>query len=223
MDILRKLRFGILSFVLTVLLTIGAVPAEAVLITTFDGTFDEATDPLTAATKDFRDLGGTDDVGDFALFVGTNQFFGSIVTPGDNSDAFNIIIGPDETLIGASINFGTNLGSTPTGFNYLSINQGTAFELYESSTTPLLLSLDLTGANLYGPTLFTAPPSFTLGPGLYHVLLNSGVLAAYNPPNNVKYTINFEVEGAVIPAPGAIMLGSIGVGLVGWLRRRRIV
>jgi hypothetical protein len=33
--------------------------------------------------------------------------------------------------------------------------------------------------------------------------------------------VRFELAGSTVPAPGAILLGTLGTGLVGWLRRRK--
>jgi hypothetical protein len=65
----------------------------------------------------------------------------------------------------------------------------------------------------------------TLGPEGYSIYSYGGFgtfagLSIYN--NNDPAGLRFQnFEYAAIPAPGAILLGSIGVGLVGWLRRRR--
>jgi hypothetical protein len=45
----------------------------------------------------------------------------------------------------------------------------------------------------------------------------NGSLSKYEP--NSQYWLPTRAD--VIPAPGAILLGSIGAGLVGWLRRKR--
>ena len=86
------------------------------------------------------------------------------------------------------------------------------------STTESLTWTSLNGSN-DSPTYESVTLSLNFGGGLdFSTVTAIGLYigSGDTPPKNDIYHTSF-----TIPAPGALLLGSMGIGVVGWLRRRR--
>lgn len=183
----------------------------------YSGTYNEATG--TEAAGDYDNIGGNSDVGDFSLLAGVNTFIGSIYTPNDSSDVFNIVVGENQTLVGASITFGTNADPFNPWFGF----PGPKWGLYESSITPTIFEIGM-GDGASGPKVFEAA-SFNRGQGIYNMLIGNGTFGMNNG-GGIGYTMTFTVESLVsaVPLPAGLPLYGAGIallGFIGWRKKRK--
>jgi hypothetical protein len=150
--------------------------------------------------------------------IGNVEFVGQIRNNADPDLPSGKVFDVDDSTKAASLTFTfpnpVNVVTDIT-FNYGGNEEKITVEAWDNSSTPVLLdslvNADTTNGASTGPVTLSGDYIYKLtwkdpggsGPFLYD-------LASLQ---------NVSLE--VIPAPGAVLLGSIGVGLVGWLRRRR--
>ena len=167
-----------------------------------------------------QDDGGTPMIDNYNWLYGYGASSGSAVLTGSTTGG-----APAPTIAGITMDFNVShvqlfLSDTSPLGNY------TISAYYAGSV--LLESFIVLGSEILPPGYaggFFPPPGTSPLPGIYVGFARNvaDIARIQIGPSSVlgdAFAID-DVQFSVIPAPGAILLGSIGAGLVGWLRRRR--
>jgi hypothetical protein len=125
---------------------------------------------------------------------------------------FNYLIAAAGTFsAGANITADAEYSSGPTSYVWQNPVEG--YESYGEG----LLDLRVDGAFVdWGP--FNVNHAYTLAVVGTGNKVGFDIYDIYSPNNTGALTVDIY---AYVPAPGALILGGLGAGIVGWLRRRR--
>ena len=162
-------------------------------------------DPLVFSTSDHTFSGGV-----FTAYGATKSFLGSVGYSGDLEKDKNVYIGTTDGSITAS--------AKTEGTYFLTLHNDN-----EEDWNVWLKAVGMSGTVTSSTELLSGDPTFetvSLSLDVSGIGTITSIGFVIEHAGVVSGTDRYHIS-ATVPAPGALILGSIGVILVGYLRRRR--